>query len=89
MASRAAWIEVGDRVFVRRYRTWNGEPFDQNVGAVIGADGVVVIDTRASHRLADELRDTMRSVRFSPPPPTTIGRRACTGGGRFRTCDAR
>ncbi len=66
MASRAAWIEVGDRVFVRRYRTWNGEPFDQNVGAVIGADGVVVIDTRASHRLADELRDDLRALTRSP-----------------------
>jgi glyoxylase-like metal-dependent hydrolase (beta-lactamase superfamily II) len=49
------WREVGDRVFVRRYRSWNGEPFDQNVGAVLGADGVAVVDTRASHRLADEL----------------------------------
>jgi glyoxylase-like metal-dependent hydrolase (beta-lactamase superfamily II) len=51
-----AWTEVGDRVFVRRYDSWLGEPFDQNVGVVLGADGVVVVDTRASHRLADELR---------------------------------
>lgn len=50
------WTEVGDRVFVRRYTTWGDEPFDQNIGVVIGRDGLVVIDTRASHRLADELR---------------------------------
>jgi glyoxylase-like metal-dependent hydrolase (beta-lactamase superfamily II) len=41
---------------VRRFDSWGGEPFDQNVGVVLGRDGLVVIDTRASHRLADELR---------------------------------
>ena len=51
----ADWLEVGDRVFVRRYATWGDEPFDQNIGVVLGRDGLVVIDTRASHRLADEL----------------------------------
>ena len=52
----ADWTEVADRVFVRRYSTWGDEPFDQNIGVVLGRDGLVVIDTRASHRLADELR---------------------------------
>lgn len=52
----ADWLEVGDRVFVRRYVTWGDEPFDQNIGAVLGRDGLVVIDTRASHRLADVLK---------------------------------
>jgi glyoxylase-like metal-dependent hydrolase (beta-lactamase superfamily II) len=61
-----AWHEVADRVFVRRYRTWNGEPFDQNVGAVIGADGVLVVDTRASHRLADELQTELRELTAEP-----------------------
>jgi glyoxylase-like metal-dependent hydrolase (beta-lactamase superfamily II) len=60
------WREVGDRVFVRRYRTWNEEPFDQNVGAILGADGVVIIDTRASHRLADELLDDLRGLTRAP-----------------------
>jgi glyoxylase-like metal-dependent hydrolase (beta-lactamase superfamily II) len=55
MSSRI-WTEVGDRVYVRRYRTWHGFPFDQNVGAVLGADGVAIIDTRGSEVLADELR---------------------------------
>ena len=44
------WQEVGERVFVGRY-----ELFDQTIGIVIGAEGVVVIDTRTSHRRADEL----------------------------------
>ena len=45
------WREVGDRVWVRRY-----ESLDQTIGAVGGDAGLVVIDTRSSHRLADELR---------------------------------
>jgi glyoxylase-like metal-dependent hydrolase (beta-lactamase superfamily II) len=62
----SAWSEVGDRVFVRRYRTWHEEPFDQNVGVVIGTDGAVVIDTRASHRLADELLAELRELTHQP-----------------------
>ncbi|NUS40532.1 MAG: MBL fold metallo-hydrolase [Terrabacter sp.] len=37
------FVEVADRVFVARYRQW-----DVNVGLVLGRDGAVVIDTRAS-----------------------------------------
>ena len=44
----SVWQEVGDRVWVRRYAA-----LDQTIGA---ASGLVVIDTRASHPLADELR---------------------------------
>jgi glyoxylase-like metal-dependent hydrolase (beta-lactamase superfamily II) len=44
------WTEVGDRVFVRRYAF-----YDQNIGVVLGDDGVLVIDTRVSHRQADEI----------------------------------
>jgi glyoxylase-like metal-dependent hydrolase (beta-lactamase superfamily II) len=66
MHPEAVWIEVGDRVFVRRYRSWNGEPFDQNVGVVLGADGAVVIDTRGSHRLADELRTDVGALTSQP-----------------------
>ena len=60
------WTEVGERVFVRRYRTWNGEPFDQNIGAILGTEGVVVVDTRGSHRLADELRDDLARLTRQP-----------------------
>ena len=51
------WREVGDRAWVRRY-----ESLDQTIGVVGGTDGLVVIDTRASHRLADELREDLRSL---------------------------
>jgi len=61
-----AWIEVGDRVLVRRYETWLGEPFDQNVGVVLGSGGAVVIDTRASHLLADALRAELRDLTNAP-----------------------
>lgn len=51
------WHEVGDRVWVRRY-----EWLDQTIGIIGGADGLVVIDTRATHDLADELRDELRQL---------------------------
>jgi glyoxylase-like metal-dependent hydrolase (beta-lactamase superfamily II) len=60
------WAEVADRVFVRRYRTWQDEPFDQNVGVVLGTAGAVVIDTRASHVRADELRAELRDLTRAP-----------------------
>jgi glyoxylase-like metal-dependent hydrolase (beta-lactamase superfamily II) len=49
------WREVGDRVWVRRY-----ESLDQTIGAIGGGAGLVVIDTRSSHRLADELRADLK-----------------------------
>ena len=51
---------------MRRYATWGDEPFDQNIGVVLGRDGMVVIDTRASHRLADELRAEIRELSQLP-----------------------
>jgi glyoxylase-like metal-dependent hydrolase (beta-lactamase superfamily II) len=39
----SGFVEVADRVFVARYPQW-----DVNVGLVLGRDGAVVIDTRAS-----------------------------------------
>ena len=47
------WTEVGVGVFVRRYAF-----YDQNIVAIRGDDGFLVVDTRVSHRQADEiLRD--------------------------------
>ena len=43
------WQELGDGVFRRRY-----DVLDLNVGVVIGGEGVLVIDTRASPRQARE-----------------------------------
>jgi glyoxylase-like metal-dependent hydrolase (beta-lactamase superfamily II) len=45
------WREVGDRVWIRRYAS-----LDQTIGVIGGDAGLVVIDTRSSHGLADELR---------------------------------
>jgi len=51
---------------VRRYATWGDEPFDQNIGVVLGRRGLAVIDTRASHRLADELRAEIAELSHLP-----------------------
>jgi glyoxylase-like metal-dependent hydrolase (beta-lactamase superfamily II) len=53
----SAWREVGDRVWVRRY-----ESLDQTIGAIGGEAGLAVVDTRATHRLADALRDDLRQL---------------------------
>jgi glyoxylase-like metal-dependent hydrolase (beta-lactamase superfamily II) len=49
------WTEVGDGVFVRRYAF-----FDQNIVAVRGDDGFLVVDTRSSNAQADEIRADLR-----------------------------
>jgi len=55
------WQEVGDRVYRRRYQS-----FDLNVGAVLGDDQVLVIDTRGWRAQAEELRRDLRVL--SPLP---------------------
>jgi glyoxylase-like metal-dependent hydrolase (beta-lactamase superfamily II) len=57
----SSWLEVGDRVFVRRYRF-----ADQGIGAVVGDDGVLVIDTRSTYGQA---RDVLRDLREITPLP--------------------
>lgn len=53
--------EVGDRVFRRRY-----ESLDQNIGIILGDTAVLVVDSRASHRHADELRSELASLTKLP-----------------------
>jgi glyoxylase-like metal-dependent hydrolase (beta-lactamase superfamily II) len=55
------WVEVGDRVFVRRYAF-----FDQNIGVVVGGDGALVIDTRSTHAQAREIVDDLRELSAGP-----------------------
>jgi len=55
------WHEVGDRVFVRRY-AW----LALTIGAVIGDDGVLLVDTWASHRQAGELIDDLATLTDLP-----------------------
>jgi len=50
----AGWQEVGDGCFRRRYRA-----FDLNIGVIRGSDCLLVIDTRADLRQADELLDDL------------------------------
>ncbi len=49
------WDEVADGCFRRRYRA-----FDLNIGVVRGSDALLVVDTRADLKQADELLDDLR-----------------------------
>ena len=55
------WHEVGERVFRKRF-----EPCDVTVTAVVGGDGVAVVDTRCSIAEAGEVRDQL--ARLTPAP---------------------
>lgn len=55
------WQEVAERVFVRRYRF-----LDQTIGAVLGDEGVLLVDTRSSLRQADELRRDLAALTRQP-----------------------
>jgi glyoxylase-like metal-dependent hydrolase (beta-lactamase superfamily II) len=55
------WVEIGDRVFVRRY-----EFYDQNIGVILGRDEALVIDTRATYRQAREILTDLRSLTTDP-----------------------
>jgi glyoxylase-like metal-dependent hydrolase (beta-lactamase superfamily II) len=57
----SAWVELGDRVWVRRYPEW-----DVNVGLVVGSEGALVIDTRASTEQAEELLTHVRELTEAP-----------------------
>ena len=59
------WIELGDRVFTRRYRF-----FDQQIGVVLGDGEALVIDTRSSHRQAREIEADLREL--TPDPVTLV-----------------
>jgi glyoxylase-like metal-dependent hydrolase (beta-lactamase superfamily II) len=55
------WTELGDGVFVRRYAF-----YDQNIVAVRGDDGFLIVDTRVSHRQADEILADLRELGAEP-----------------------
>src|SRR3954454_19828425 len=60
-AAMAAWVEIGDRVFVRRYAY-----FDQNIGVVLGGDDAMVIDTRSTHVQGREILADLRQLTAAP-----------------------
>jgi glyoxylase-like metal-dependent hydrolase (beta-lactamase superfamily II) len=53
--------EIGDGVFRRRFQS-----LDLNIGVVIGASAVLLVDSRASHRQADELRAELSMLTSLP-----------------------
>jgi glyoxylase-like metal-dependent hydrolase (beta-lactamase superfamily II) len=61
MGDAHRWVEVGDRVFVRRY------PFyDQNIGVVLGNGEALVIDTRSTYGQAREILADLRALAADP-----------------------
>ena len=55
------WSEVGDGVFIRRY-AW----LSITIGAIVGDDGVLIVDTRASHEQARELISDLTTLTDLP-----------------------
>lgn len=53
--------QLGEGVYRRRY-----ESLDLNVGVVIGEEGVLIVDTRATHAEADELRADLVTLTKKP-----------------------
>lgn len=78
------WREIGDRVYVRRHRS-----FDLNVGLVVGEEHCLVIDTRMSHLEAADLIEAVRKVTSSPW--TVVNSHAhfdhCFGNALFRPAE--
>lgn len=61
MSGHTPWNEVGDRVYRRRYTS-----FDLNVGLVLGEGQALLVDTRAGEAQARALRDEVRAVTRLP-----------------------
>jgi glyoxylase-like metal-dependent hydrolase (beta-lactamase superfamily II) len=57
----SAWMEIGDRVFVRRYAF-----YDQNIGAVLGDGAALVVDTRSTHAQARQILADLRTLTSDP-----------------------
>jgi glyoxylase-like metal-dependent hydrolase (beta-lactamase superfamily II) len=55
------WQEVGPGVYVRRYAF-----LDQAIGAVVGDEGVLVVDTRTTATQAEEIRRDIRELGTRP-----------------------
>ena len=79
------WNEIGDGVFVRRY-AW----LSMTIGAVVGDDGVLIVDTRASHEQARELIDDLSPLTHLPVRwvvNTHYHWDHCWGNAMFRTAE--
>ena len=58
MSSGGNWSEVGERIYVRRY----SDPFDHNVGLILGGAGALVVDTRCNPAQARALCEEIREI---------------------------
>ncbi|CCH87001.1 Metallo-beta-lactamase [Modestobacter italicus] len=80
----AGWVEVGDRVFVRRHRE-----LDLNCGLVVGMSGCLVVDTRSHLGEGRALAEAVRAV--TPHPWAVVNTHAhydhCFGNAAFRPAD--
>lgn len=61
VATVTDWLEVGDRVFARRYAY-----LDQQIGVVLGKGQALVVDTRATPAGVRELRADVRRLTRDP-----------------------
>lgn len=61
MGASGGWVEIGDKVFVRRYAF-----YDQNIGVVLGRAEALVIDTRSTYAQAREIQADLRELTDSP-----------------------
>jgi glyoxylase-like metal-dependent hydrolase (beta-lactamase superfamily II) len=78
------WHEVADNVYVRRY------PFlDQTIGAVLGKDRVLVIDTRSTTQQARELIEDLHHLTRLPwvVANTHVHFDHAFGNAAFRPCE--
>ena len=78
------WHEVADEVYVRRY------PFlDQTIGAVVGRERVLVIDTRSTTQQARELIEDLRHLTRLPwvVANTHVHFDHAFGNAAFRPCE--
>ena len=56
-----AWLEIGDRVFTRRFAF-----FDQQIGVVLGGHDVLLVDTRSTPAQAREIAAELRELTRDP-----------------------
>ncbi len=61
MGAQDGWVEIGDRVFVRRYAF-----YDQNIGVVLGDREALVIDTRSTYPQAREIQADLLELTLFP-----------------------
>jgi glyoxylase-like metal-dependent hydrolase (beta-lactamase superfamily II) len=61
MSGTSPWLEVGDRVFARRYAY-----LDQQIGVVLGHGEALVVDTRATPVQAREILAELRQLTRDP-----------------------